>query len=156
MPKPLFEKLAAICAIGFFCVLFGCVYGIHAKDHMFLLMSLLIGLCSLIRFFSLYHLVHAHHYLVLEGTCIKREPALLKRNLQILFQDTDGTEHQFTLDKGVKLFQGHYYRLYFRTSQDKKEQPFHTSNTLPGFLGFEELSSLDKNGSPKSPQVKKT
>ena len=155
MPKPLFTKLVAVSAIGFFCVLFGCVYEIHAKDHMFLLMSLLIGLCSLIRFFSLYHLIHARHYLVLEGTCMKREPALLKRNIQILFQDTDGTEHQFTLDKGVKLLKGHYYRLYFRTGQDKEGQPFHTSNTLPGFLGFEELSSLARNESPKSPQDKK-
>ena len=28
MPKPLFTRLAAICAVGLFCVLFGCVYAL--------------------------------------------------------------------------------------------------------------------------------
>lgn len=27
MPKPFFTKLVAISAIGFFCVLFGCIFG---------------------------------------------------------------------------------------------------------------------------------
>ena len=44
MPKPLLSKLIVQGAIGFFCVLFGCVYGLHTKDHIFLIMSLLIGI----------------------------------------------------------------------------------------------------------------
>ena len=43
MPKPLLSKLIVQGAIGFFCVLFGSVYGLHTKDHIFLIMSLLIG-----------------------------------------------------------------------------------------------------------------
>ena len=43
MPKPFFTKLVAIGAIGFFCVLFGCIFGIATHDRLFLMMSLLIG-----------------------------------------------------------------------------------------------------------------
>ena len=32
MPKPLFTRLAAICAVGLFCVLFGGVYALSQKD----------------------------------------------------------------------------------------------------------------------------
>lgn len=53
MPKPLLSKLIVQGAIGFFCVLFGCVYGLHTKDHIFLIMSLLIGIGSIIRILAL-------------------------------------------------------------------------------------------------------
>ena len=43
MPKPLFTRLAAICAVGLFCVLFGCVYALSQKDTILLVMSLLLG-----------------------------------------------------------------------------------------------------------------
>lgn len=145
MPKPLFTKLIAGGAIGFFCVLFGCVYGLSANDRILLLLSLGIGVGSLIRCVSLYLLIHAHRYVCLEGTCVKREPTLLKRSLQILFQDTEGTEYRFTLDKGVKLLQGHYYRLYFRADSilNNKKVPANVSESFQDFLGFEELASLE-------------
>lgn len=139
MPKPLFTKLVAVSAIGFFCVLFGCVYGIHSKDKMFLLMSILIGLCSLMRFVGLYRLIRAHRYFCLEGICMKREPTLLKRNHQILLQDVHGTEYRLTLDKDVKLLQGHYYRLYFRTDEP---DDIRDDISNQDFLGFEELTSV--------------
>ncbi|MDO4275277.1 MAG: hypothetical protein Q4D16_16525 [Eubacteriales bacterium] len=143
MPKPLFTKLVAQGAIGFFCVLFGCAYGLHSKDKVLLILSLGSGVGSLIRCISLYRIIHSQHYLYLEGTCTKREPTLLKRNLQILFQDKAGTEYRFTLDKGVKLLQGHYYRLYFRTDKpDGKTVPVNAADTLQDFLGFEELTSV--------------
>lgn len=53
MPKPFFTKLVAISAIGFFCVLFGCIFGIATHDRLFILMSLLIGICSILRALSL-------------------------------------------------------------------------------------------------------
>ena len=56
MPKPFFTKLVAISAIGFFCVLFGCIFGIATHDRLFILMSLLIGICSILRALSFYHL----------------------------------------------------------------------------------------------------
>ena len=66
MPKPFFTKLVAISAIGFFCVLFGCIFGIATHDRLFILMSLLIGICSILRALSFYHLIHTHAYLSLD------------------------------------------------------------------------------------------
>lgn len=42
MPKPLFSKLVAICAIGFLCLLFGCVYGISTNDRILCMLSILV------------------------------------------------------------------------------------------------------------------
>ena len=53
MPKPLFSKLVAVAAIGFLCLLGGSVYGLSTGDHILLMLSILIGACSLIRFLLL-------------------------------------------------------------------------------------------------------
>ena len=84
MPKPLFTRLAAICAVGLFCVLFGCVYALSQKDTILLVMSLLLGVCCIIRFLLLYQAVKAENYRVLEGICVKREKSPLTRNQQVL------------------------------------------------------------------------
>lgn len=145
MPKPLFMKLIVQAAIGFFCVLIGCVYSISSNDYIFLLMSLLIGICSLVRFVCLYQMIRCHRYFTLEGQCKNREPSLFKKTQQILLLAEGDREYRFTLDKNVKILRGHYYRLYFRipeapskaSSKESAEllQSFH-------FLGFEEMSSV--------------
>lgn len=140
MPKPLLSKLIVQGAIGFFCVLFGCVYGLHTKDRIFLIMSLLIGAGSIIRVLALLHTTKKQAYTELTGTCIKREVSPLTKHQQILFQTADQTEYRFTLDKHSKLLTGHHYRLYFR-SQDRMQAE---QNPRPELLGYEELSSLEK------------
>lgn len=55
MPKPFLNKLIVHGAIGFFCVLFGCIYGFITDDQIFLLMSLCIGVGTAIRIVSLLH-----------------------------------------------------------------------------------------------------
>lgn len=137
MPKPLFTKLIAICAIGFFCVLIGCIYGIHSHDRMFILLSVLIGICSAIRFIALFQMIYNKSYRTVTGTCVKREPALLGKTQQLLFRGTDGIEYQFSLDKSVKLLQGHHYCLYFRVSPDQED-----SLLSQDFLGYEETKSV--------------
>lgn len=134
MPKPLFTKLVAICAIGFFCVLFGCVYSIHTKDPVMMVMSLLLGLCFVIRFLLLYSLIRKNSYVTMTGTCLKREPALLGTTQQIHFQCQD-KEYQLTLEKQVKLQQGHHYCLYYKISPHSE-----AALSTHDFLGFEELS----------------
>ncbi len=79
MPKPLFTKLIVQAAVGFFFVLVGCVYGIHSKDYIFIMLSLLIGLCSLIRTCSFYRLIHNGAYRVLSGTCIRQTSMPFKK-----------------------------------------------------------------------------
>lgn len=143
MPKPLFSKLIAQAAIGFFCVLFGCIYGIQTNDKIFLILSLLIGICCILRTVSLYRIIRSKAYQVFEGTCTKREPAFLKQTQQILLTDYNQQEYRFSFDKSVKLLQGHHYRLYFWCAPHGKD----TIQSSQDLLGYEELSSIsqDKN-----------
>ena len=139
MPKPLFSKLIAQAAIGFFCVLFGCIYGIQTNDKIFLMLSLLIGICCILRISSLHRIIRSKAYRVFEGTCTKKEPAFLKQTQQILLTDCNQQEYRFSFDKNVKLLQGHHYRL----SPHGKD----TIQSSQDLLGYEELSSIsqDKN-----------
>ena len=141
MPKPLFTRLAAICAVGLFCVLFGCVYALSQKDTILLVMSLLLGVCCIIRFLLLYQAVKAEHYYVLEGTCIKREKSPLTRNLQVLFHTADGKEYRFSLEKHTRLLAGHSYRLYFKNESLQEEMAGDLLHT-PALIGYEELMGV--------------
>ena len=96
MPKPLFTRLAAICAVGLFCVLFGCVYALSQKDTILLVMSLLLGVCCIIRFLLLYQAVKAENYRVLEGICVKREksPEAAGGNNKRIYPDRVGSRIQ--------------------------------------------------------------
>lgn len=147
MPKPLFMKLIVQAAIGFFCVLIGCVYSISSQDYIFLLLSLLIGICSLVRFVCLYQMIRCHRYFTLEGQCKSREPSLFKKTQQVLLLTEDSREYRFTLDKSVKILRGHHYRLYFRIPEaPAKAAVPETAGLLQSFhfLGFEEMPSSNK------------
>lgn len=137
MPKPLFTKLIVQAAVGFFFVLVGCVYGIHSKDDIFITLSLLIGLCSLIRTCSFYRLIHNEAYRVLSGTCIRQTSIPLKKDRQIVLVDETQREYRLTLDKDIKLFSGHYYRFYFRQPAGLDSDYNRYSST--DLLGYEEL-----------------
>ena len=141
MPKPLFTRLAAICAVGLFCVLFGCVYALSQKDTILLVMSLLLGVCCIIRFLLLYHAVKAENYRVLEGICIKREKSPLTRNQKVLFRTTDGKEYRFSLEKNTRLLAGHSYRLYFKNESLQEEMAGDLLHT-PALIGYEELMGV--------------
>ena len=69
MPKPFLNKLIVHGAIGFFCVLFGCIYGFITDDQIFLLMSLCIGVGTAIRIVSLLHTIKMHDYTRILPTC---------------------------------------------------------------------------------------
>ena len=84
MPKPFLNKLIVHGAIGFFCVLFGCIYGFITDDQIFLLMSLCIGVGTAIRIVSLLHTIKMHDYTELTGTCTKREVSPLTKKQKII------------------------------------------------------------------------
>ena len=146
MPKALFTKLIAQAAIGFFCILIGCSYGIYCHDRLFVIMSLLIGAFCIMRTISLYHLIQTKSYRTLTGTCIKCEPIILKKSQEIHFIDILGQEYYFSLDKTVKLVKGHHYRLFFRPNISCNSKKFDVNNSFASydFLGFEEFYSQPK------------
>ena len=141
MPKPLFTRLAAICAVGLFCVLFGGVYALSQKDTILLVMSLLLGLCCIIRFLLLYRTIKTEDYLILEGTCVKREKSHLTRNQKVLFRTADGKEYRFNLEKQTRLLAGHSYRLYFKNESLQEEMAGDLLHT-PALIGYEELMEV--------------
>ena len=137
MPKPLFTKLIVQAAVGFFFVLVGCVYGIHSKDDIFIMLSLLIGLCSLIRTCSFYRLIHNGAYRVLSGTCIRQISMPFKKDRQIVLVDETQREYRLTLDKDSGLLPGRRYRLYFRESDGLDSG--YISDSSMDLLGYEEI-----------------
>ena len=136
MPKPLFSKLVAAAAIGFLCLLGGSVYGSSTGDHILLMLSILIGACSLIRFLLLLRDIRSESYYVLSGICVKREPSLFKKSQQITFKSDEGKEYHFTFEKSIKLLEGHRYELYFRKNSSSTES---IDSSAPDLLGFEEI-----------------
>ncbi|MEY8482600.1 hypothetical protein AALD74_12205 [Lachnospiraceae bacterium 48-21] len=143
MPKPLFTKLIVQAAVGFFFLLVGCVYGIHSKDYMFITLSLLIGLCSLIRTYSFYRLIRNGAYRILTGTCRKQVSTPFKKKSQVIFADENQQEYNLALDKDIKLLSGHRYRFYFRQADTPDSGCTEYSST--DLLGYEELSMNTKN-----------
>lgn len=137
MPKPLLSKLVVQGAIGFFCVLFGCCYGVYAKDRIIFILSILIGICCAARTYSLYHMICSKSYCILEGKCIFRKPTLFCKSQQIIMLDSSEQEYCFILDKNVKIMKGHYYRLYFRVQN--RHQTRTEIDSYQGFLCLEEL-----------------
>ena len=101
MPKPLFSKLVAVAAIGFLCLLGGSVYALSTGDRILLMLSILIGACSLIRFLLLLRDIRSGSYYVLSGICVKREPSLFKKSQQITFKSDEGKEYHFTFEKSI-------------------------------------------------------
>ena len=140
MPKPLLSKLIAQAVIGFFFLLVGCVYGIHSKDDIFIILSLLIGLCSLIRTCSFYRLIHNEAYRVLSGTCIRQTSMPFKKDRQIVLVDETQREYRLTLDKDSGLLPGRRYRLYFRESDGLDSG--YISDSSMDLLGYEELPAV--------------
>ena len=111
-------------------------YSICTGDRILLMLSILIGACSLIRFLLLLRDIRSGSYYVLFGTCVKREPSLFKKSQQITFKSDEGKEYHFTFEKSIKLLEGHRYELYFRKNSSSTES---IDSSAPDLLGFEEI-----------------
>lgn len=125
MPKPLLSKLIAQAVIGFFFLLVGCVYGIHSKDDIFIILSLFIGLFSLIRIYNFYRLIHNEAYWALSGTCVKQTALPFKKDSQIILVDENQREYTLTSDIIAKSIPSLSHELIVELSE-KILQPDNT------------------------------
>ena len=125
MPKPLLSKLIAQAVIGFFFLLVGCVYGIHSKDDIFIILSLFIGLFSLIRTYNFYRLIHNEAYWALSGTCVKQTTLPFKKDSQIILVDENQREYTLTSDIIAKSIPSLSHELIVELSE-KILQPDNT------------------------------
>ena len=136
MPKPLFAKLVVLCAISFFCVLFGGAYALYSKDQIFLFMSILLGICCIFRFIILYFTIRKQAYQIFEGICIKKEKLPLTGSQKFFFVDVEGKEFPFIFEKRTRILKGHHYKLYLH----KPKHDTIATDALPCvLLGFEEI-----------------
>ena len=125
MPKPLLSKLIAQAVIGFFFLLVGCAYGIHSKDDIFIILSLFIGLFSLIRTYNFYRLIHNEAYWALSGTCVKQTALPFKKDSQIILVDENQREYTLTSDIIAKSIPSLSHELIVELSE-KILQPNNT------------------------------
>ena len=125
MPKPLLSKLIAQAVIGFFFLLVGCAYGIHSKDDIFIILSLFIGLFSLIRIYNFYRLIHNEAYWALSGTCVKQTTLPFKKDSQIILVDENQREYTLTSDIIAKSIPSLSHELIVELSE-KILQPDNT------------------------------
>ena len=125
MPKPLLSKLIAQAVIGFFFLLVGCAYGIHSKDDIFIILSLFIGLFSLIRTYNFYRLIHNEAYWALSGTCVKQTTLPFKKDSQIILVDENQREYTLTSDIIAKSIPSLSHELIVELSE-KILQPDNT------------------------------
>lgn len=125
MPKPLLSKLIAQAVIGFFFLLVGCAYGIHSKDDIFIILSLFIGLFSLIRIYNFYRLIHNEAYWALSGTCVKQTALPFKKDSQIILVDENQREYTLTSDIIAKSIPSLSHELIVELSE-KILQPNNT------------------------------
>ena len=125
MPKPLLSKLIAQAVIGFIFLLVGCVYGIHSKDDIFIILSLFIGLFSLIRTYNFYRLIHNEAYWALSGTCVKQTALPFKKDSQIILVDENQREYTLTSDIIAKSIPSLSHELIVELSE-KILQPDNT------------------------------
>lgn len=110
---------------------------------MFIMLSLIIGICSLIRTYSFYHLIRSGAYRILTGTCRKQISTPFKKTSQVIFADENQQEYKISLDKDIQLLSGHRYRLYFRQADTLDSGC--TEYSSADLLGYEDLPLVTEN-----------
>ena len=137
MPKPLSTKLIATIAIGFACLFLGIVYFTTTKDTIFLLLSVTLLICSLVKAMLLYQIIKKKNYILLCGTCIELKRHPIRRTSVITFQLEDDSIFELTLDRSMKLHTNSKYELYFEV--DRIAIPDQQSDASMRFLCLERL-----------------
>lgn len=107
------------------------------------MLSLIIGICSLIRTYSFYHLIRSGAYRILTGTCRKQISTPFKKTSQVIFADENQQEYKISLDKDIQLLSGHRYRLYFRQADTLDSGC--TEYSSADLLGYEDLPLVTEN-----------
>jgi hypothetical protein len=138
MPKPLFTKLIATLAIGFACLFVGIIYSITTKDTIFLVLSMVLFSCSLIKTLFLYLIIKRQNYFSFCGTCLEIKRNILRRTSIITFKLDDGSIFNLSLDRVMKLRKEVQYELYFEINKNSVPQQNFIDSMR--FLCLEELS----------------
>lgn len=141
MPRPLFIKLAATFAAGFFCLVIGTSYAFTVKDRMFLFMSLALFLCCLVKGCLLYHMIRKKRYVMVIGTCIEIKRKWMQRSRQAFFETENGDIIDFTLERSIKIRANKMYILYFEAAGSLNGHEIYPTAPSMRFLCMEEIAT---------------
>lgn len=145
IPWVLQQRILFTALIGAGCLAVGIAYFLFSRDMVFLALSGLVFLFSLLRGIGLWHTIMQRHYEVVEGTCIGISAKPLRQQSKVRIMDESGVETALRLGKQPKIKIGFRYRFYFK--RDKRlsvgSEYFDTALSTDQFLGFEELGKFE-------------
>jgi len=137
-PKVLRQKIVFTLLIGAGCFVFGCAYGLFARDRVFFLLSCAVLAFCLYRGWTLYRVISRGEYVAVEGTCVGVSSKLLRKQFTVRVMD-DGVETSLRVGKQTKVKIGVRYRFYFRLGELTPLDSDFLNSLLVGdlFLGVE-------------------
>ncbi len=144
IPGVLLQKVLLTALIGIGCLLVGTAYYICARDRVFLALSGLVLLFSLLRSISLYRTITGQKYDIIEGTCVSVSAKPFRNQSRIRILNKEGVETTLCLGKQSKIKIGFRYRFYFKQNQQPTvgSEYFDTALSTDQFLGLEELGKF--------------
>ncbi|MDD2980959.1 MAG: hypothetical protein PHN80_13465 [Hespellia sp.] len=153
MPKPLFSKLVATYATGFFCLLLGSIFAYSTQDWLFFFMSLILFTCCMGKGFLLQRVIRNRRYYIVTGICQQVSHVMFQRISKVTLLLEDMSIEVYHLDKSIPLHPGHRYQLYFKKPSGMSASPKDAFQRNPyarytqEFLGYEELPRITKQES---------
>lgn len=144
VPRVLTQRIFVTVLIGAGFLTVGIAYFLFSRDTVFLVLSSLVFLFSLLRGFGLWRTVAGGQYEVVEGTCVGISAKPLRKQSRIRIMDENGVETALCLGKQSKVKIGFRYRFYFKSGQRMSvgSEYFDTALSTDQFLGFEELGKF--------------
>lgn len=144
IPGVLQQRILFTLLIGIVCLAVGIAYWLFSRDMIFLGLSGLVFLFSLLRGIGLWHTIAGRQYEAVEGTCVGISVRPLRQQSRIRIMDENGVETALCLGKQSKIKIGFRYRFYFKSNQRLSlgSEYFDTALSTNQFLGFEELGKF--------------
>lgn len=145
-PRVLFRKAFLTLLTGAGCFLFGVAYYLYAADRIFLMLSCMVLLISLYKYFHIYIMVTQKRYETVEGTCVGITSKLIGKCNKIKMMDDNGIESTLYLSKNSRLKIGHRYKLYFSQASQINvgSEYLNTAFATDSFLGYEDFGEFEK------------
>lgn len=139
IPIPIQRTLAKTIMCQVAIVLFGVVWAIASRDHIFLLLSAAVGIMGGWRVFSLYRLAADGKYELLEGTIMVDKGVPLRNRHNLIVQTPDGYEVSIPLTGKSKLKSGCAYQLYLSQQEESAASLPEQLRPARTLLGYDEM-----------------
>lgn len=144
IPGVLLQKALFTVLLGLGFLLVGVAYYIYEKDRIFLVLSVLMFVFSLMRSAGLYRTAAGEKYEIIEGTCVGISVKPFWKQTRVRLWGQNGVETTLCIGKQSKVKIGFRYRFYFKQNGQLTlgSEYLDTVLSTDHFLGFEELGEF--------------